>query len=155
MKNIILMLIATLIFMNVGNIQKISPDKVPNAVSTAFKTKFPMVSKVKWEMEKENEYEAIFKLNGKETTANFDNLGKWMETETEIKVSELPQSVQLALKNDFKGFKIEEACKIESAKDGICYEAEIEKGKESFDVIFTQYGKVLSKTKIDEKEKKD
>jgi hypothetical protein len=139
---------------NAACAQKISADKVPAAVTSAFKAKFPKATKTSWEMENANEYEAGFKLNGEEVSANFDNTGKWLETETEIKVSALPAAVKAALSKDFAGFKIEEASKIESAKDGNCYEAELEKGEETFDVLFLPNGKILSKTKL-EKEEKD
>jgi len=137
---------------NVACAQKISADKVPATVTSAFKAKFPNATKTSWEMESANEYEAGFKLNGEEVSANFDNTGKWLETETEIKVSALPASIQSALSKDCAGFKINEASKIESVKNGNCFEAEIEKGEETFDVLFTVDGKMLSKTKM-EKEK--
>lgn len=103
-------------------------------------------------MENTTEFEAEFKLDGEELSANFDNTGKWLETETEIKVADLPYEIKTALAKDFDGYKVKEASKIESAKEGTCYEAEIEKGGESFDVLFTSKGKMLSKTK-EEKEK--
>ena len=155
MKRIIYLLLSVALMSNLANAQKISADKVPAAVSSAFKSKFPTATKVSWEMENETEYEANFKLNGEEVSANFDNTGKWLETETEIKVSALPTAIQSALKNEFLGFKVEEASKIESVKNGNCYEAEIEKGEETFDMLFTPEGKVISKTKVEEKEKKD
>ncbi len=139
-----------------ANAQKISADKVPAAITSAFKVKFPTAIKVKWEMENINEYEAEFKLNGKEVSANFDNMGKWLETETEIKIAVLPATIQATIAKDFVGFKIEEASKIESAKNGNCFEAEIEKGEETFDVLYTADGKMLSKTKAEiEKGDKD
>lgn len=154
MKKIMFMLLVAAMMSNAANAQKISADKVPAAVSAAFKTKFSTAEKVKWEMEN-TEYEANFKLNGKEVSANFDETGKWLETETEIKVSDLPAAIQSTLKKDFAGFKVKEASKIESVKNGNGYEAEIEKGEETFDVLFSADGKVLSKTKIEEKEKKE
>lgn len=136
------------------NAQKISSDKVPAAVTSSFKTKFPEVVNAEWEMEKAD-YEASFKKNGVEMSANFDNEGKWLETETEIKVSALPAAVSATLKKDFADYKVDEACKVESVKDGNCYEVEVEKGKESFDVLISTDGKVLSKTKEEEKDKED
>jgi hypothetical protein len=154
MRKIVFMLLVAATMSNAANAQKISADKVPAAVTSAFKTKFPTATKATWEMEK-SEYEANFKLNGEEMSANFDNTGKWMETETEIKVSALPTTIQSTLTKDFAGYKINEASKIESEKNGKCYEAEVEKGEETFDFLFSADGKVLSKTKIEEKEKKD
>ena len=155
MKRIIFVLLSAALLSNAAYAQKISADKVPSAVTSAFKAKFPTATKATWEMENANEFEANFKQNGEEVSANFDITGKWLETETEIKVSALPTAIQSALTKDFAGFKIEEASKIESVKNGNCYEAEIEKGEETFDVLFTADGKVLSKTKEEEKEKKD
>jgi len=155
MKKIIFMLLTAAIMNNAACAQKISADKVPAAVSSAFKTKFPTATKASWEMENKTEFEVNFKLNGEEVSANFDNTGKWLETETEVEVSALPTAIQSTLKKDFAGFKINEASKIESLKNGNCYEAEIEKGEETFDVLLSIDGKVLSKTKLEEKEKKD
>ena len=149
----IMFLLFTAIIGNPVFAQKISADKVPAAVATAFKTKFPNATKVTWEMENKTEYEANFKLNNEEASANFDNTGKWLETETEIKTSALPSAIQSTLKKDFAGFKINEASKIESVKNGNCYEAEIEKGEGTFDVLLSADGKVLSKTKVEEEEK--
>jgi hypothetical protein len=152
MKKVIYLLLIVALMSNTVYAQKISVDKVPAAVILAFKAKFPNITKTSWEIENTNEYEVGFKLNGEEVSANFDNTGNWLETETEIKVSALPASVQSALRKDFEGFKINEASKIESVKNGNCFEAEIEKGEETFDVLFTAEGKMLSKTKM-EKEK--
>ena len=154
MKKTMFVLLTAALMSNAACAQKISADKVPAAVSTAFKTKFPSATKINWEMEK-SEYEANFNLNGVETSANFDNTGKWLETETEIKTSALPTAIQSTLAKDFAGFKVNEASKIESVKNGNCYEAEVEKGEETFDVLLTAEGKVLNKTKVEEKEKKD
>ena len=152
MKRIIYLLLIAALISNMGCAQKIATDKVPTVVTSAFKAKFPNATKTSWEMENANEYEAGFKQNGDEVSANFDNTGKWLETETEIKISALPVAVQNALSKDFAGFKIEEASKIESVNDGNCFEAEIEKGEETFDVLFTADGKMLSKTKIENEE---
>lgn len=154
MKRIIFLLLTAALISNVAFAQKISSDKVPVAIILAFKAKFPTETKTSWEMENANEYEASFKLNGEKVSANFDKTGNWLETETEIKVSALPASVQSTLSKDFAGYKINEASKIESVKNGNCFEAEIEKGEETFDVLFTADGKMLNKAKI-EKEKGD
>lgn len=154
MKTKIIMLLCAAFMSKAVFAQKISSAKVPAAVISAFKTKFPTLAKPSWEMESDNVYEAEFKLNGGEVSSNFDQSGKWLETETEIKISDLPLTVQNALKKDFADFKIEEASKIERTKEGNCFEAEIKKGSETFDVLYTPDGKMLSKSK-EEKKKKD
>ncbi len=154
MKKTSIMLVAVL-FTSLSFAQKMQEKVIPAAVTSAFQKKFPIATKASWELENKTEYEAEFKLNGEEVSANFDNTGKWLETETEIKVSALPAVIQSTLKRDFAGFKVEEASKIESLKNDNCFEAEIEKGEETFDVLFSTDGKVLSKTKLEEKENKD
>lgn len=156
MKKVIYLLLTAALMSNAACAQKIAANKIPPAVSSAFKAKFPTATKTSWEMESAIEYEAGFKLNGEEVSATYDNTGKWLETETEIQVSDLPTTVQSTLAKDFVGFKIEEASKIENGNNGNLFEAEIEKGEEIFDVLFTADGSVLRKTILEiEKEDKD
>src|ERR1043166_5042822 len=108
MKKIIIGLCVTVLLTSAGA-QEISADKVPSMVSSAFKTKFPNVQKVKWEMENEKEYEAGFKLNSIEMSALFDASGNWLETEFEIKVAGLPQPVSQTISKQFNGYAIKEA----------------------------------------------
>ena len=155
MKKTILLLFTAVIMSNAACAQKISADKVPAAVTSAFKTKFPTATKPIWEMENKIEFEVNFKRNDEDVSANFDNKGKWLETETKIGVSALPPAIQSTLKKEFAGFKLNEASKIERIKNGNYYEAEIEKDEEAFDVLLSAEGRVVTKTKLKEKEKKD
>ncbi len=135
--------------------QKNDEVKIPDAVRSAFQSKFPDVDKPDWEMESSDEYEASFKLQGKETSACFDNSGHWLETETEIKVSDLPEAVRTALQTDFADYKVTEASEIESAANGKGFEAEIKKGKEVFDVVFSPEGKMLSNKNAGEEDEEE
>ena len=156
MKKIFLMLLLAASMSISAFAQKISADKVPSSVSSTFKGKFSNATKINWEMEKA-EYEANFTLKGEEVSATFDKTGKWLETETVIKISALPTAIQQALKKDFANFKVNEASKIESVKNGNSFEAEVEKGEETFDVLFAPDGKVINQTKTEKEkdEKKD
>lgn len=108
-------------------------------------------------MEKNTAYEANFKLSNVEESATFDSNGNWMETETEIKVSELPQSIQQTLSKQFAGYKIHEASKVEDVPHGNCFEVEIKKDKVKYDVKLNDKGEVLSKEteKGDKEDKED
>ncbi|WP_293304465.1 PepSY-like domain-containing protein [Pedobacter sp. UBA5917] len=110
--------------------QKLNEAKVPAPVIAAF-AKNHAGTKVKWEMEKQD-YEAGFTLNGKETSEVYSAKGMLLETETEIKSTELPAAVLGKL----KGAKIAEAAKITKADGTIYYEAEV-KGK---DLLFDANG---------------
>ena len=117
--------------------QKIDESKVPAVVKEAFKKNFA-VATAKWELEKGN-YEANFKEGNQTMSALFDPKGTWIETETDIKISELPAKVQAYVAQNYKGAKIKEAAKIKKANGTINYEAEV-KGK---DLIFDEQGNFI------------
>ena len=155
MKKLIVLLSACLLISLMGFTQKITPDKVPAPVKQAFAKKFPAATDVKYEMEKKD-YEINFKDKGVEMSANFDATGKWLETETEIKQSDLPKEVLASVAKNFAGFKISEVAKVESADKGLCYEMDLKKDKEGYEVQFSPKGDILKKTPLKkEKEEKE
>jgi len=152
MKDIIVLLSACLLISLMGYAQKITPDKVPAPVKQAFGNKFPAATEVKYEMEKKD-YEITFKDKGVEMSANFDATGKWLETETEIKESDLPKEVSATVAKNFAGFKISEMAKTETPDKGSIYEMDLKKDKGGYEVRFSPKGDVLKKTPL--KEEKD
>jgi len=141
MKNLLFVAMLTgIFFLNACGQKK----EVPQAVKTAFNQKFNNATKVKWENEDENEWEAEFKMNGKEYSANFDSKGKWLETEYEIKKSELPEAVQQTVKNEFGKYEMEEAEVSENA-DGTFYEVKFEMDEKDMEVVFNAEGTVVKK----------
>lgn len=110
---------------------------VPSVVKNAFEKSFPNTTVKKWDKEDGN-YEANFSKDGKTMSATFDANGAWKETETDIKVAELPASVSNYIKANYKGADIKEAAITETAK-GKMYEAEV-KGK---DLLFDLQGKFI------------
>ncbi len=117
-------------------------ENVPEIVKSAFSKKFPSVSKVKWEKEKEGEWEGSFKMDKKEYSANFAEDGTWLETEFEILKSEIPALVQQTLDSQFSEYAIEESEQSETS-NGIAYEFELEKGKVELEVAIDATGKVI------------
>ena len=111
----------------------------PQAVLTAFNQKFSNVKEVEWGQEKNGEWEAELEQGGVDMSANFNAAGQWLETETEIKITDLPAPVQAAL----TGKKVKEAAKIMRADGSTVYEAEV-KHK---DLLFDASGKLLSEAK--------
>ncbi len=121
----------------------------PTTVTSAFAQKFKRAEKVKWDMEEANEWEAEFMLSGKEMSASFDLSGKWLETETEIELNELPAVVKKAIDKQYSGSKIGETSLIDSP-DFNGYEIALKQKGKSFEVQATSDG-TLKKTE----EKKD
>ena len=79
-KTILSGLLLTIIMASSCGDNKISEDKVPGAVVSAFKTKYPAAVDTKWITEKSEGktlYEAQFKDNGKEVEAEFNEDGSF------------------------------------------------------------------------------
>lgn len=113
------------------NAQKMTADKVPSAVKESFAKQYPSVKGAKWDKEKAD-YEASFKMDGKDMSVVFDVKGMEKEVEMDIKFSELPMPVQTAL----KGKKVNEAAIIKKGGKTF-YEAEVG----SKDLLFDAEGK--------------
>ncbi len=120
--------------------------KVPAAVKAAFQKDYPSVKKVSWGPEK-NDFEAEFKLNGVETSANYDKTGKRLEVETTLKTKDLPKAVLDYVAKNFPKHKITEAAKTIDSKNKVTYEAEITLKGKSSDLIFDANGNLLVKNK--------
>jgi Skp family chaperone for outer membrane proteins len=113
---------------------KIDEAKIPAVVKETFAKDFPGIS-AKWD--KENvDFEASFKMNDKTMSALYDDNGIRKETETDIKVDDLPASVKSYINDNYKGEKIKEAAIITKANGEINYEAEVS----DLDVLFTKDG---------------
>src|SRR3954464_10880860 len=83
----------------------------PAAVKEAFAKNFPGITVKKWDKEG-GKYEANFTQNGKTMSATFAADGKLEETETDIKVAELPSAVTNYIKTKYNGANIKEAAMI-------------------------------------------
>ncbi len=133
------------VFTGFAHAQKLKASEVPAAIKQSFGSLFPKAEEVRWSKEGSAGFEAEFEIAGIEKSANFDVVGKWMETETEIKSSELPQEVQAALAKEFAGFKIGEVEKVESPEYALLYEMDLKKEKMTFEVQFSADGKLVRK----------
>ena len=112
----------------------------PAVVLETFKQKFPSASQVKWSKENAHEYEAEFKINLMSYSANFSDKGLWLETESPIDQSLLPEIIKNSIQqND----KIRRIYKIEKADGTINFELEILKGMKTVEKIFDQDGKLI------------
>lgn len=109
----------------------------PASVKSSFAKDFPGMT-TKWEKEGSN-YEANFKQDGKTKSALYDAKGNKQESELDIKVSELPQTVKDYIAKNYKGEKIKEAAIITKANGEVNYEAEVK----GMDVLFTKDGKFI------------
>jgi hypothetical protein len=141
MKKFLLSLLTISLFMVSIHAQNVNESKVPAAVKKTFAQKFPG-SIAKWGKE-DNNYEAEFKRDGNNMSALFESNGNMLESEVDIKVSDLPSKVLAYVKEHYKGKSIKEGARITKANGTVNYEAEVD-GK---DVIFSELGNFIKEVK--------
>jgi hypothetical protein len=112
----------------------------PDSVKKAFAKKFPTATKVSWGVEGPKEWEAEFTFEGSKISANFSDDGTWLETEREIKSVDLPKAVLESVKSKYSDWKIVEADKTETSKNGTIYEVDLKKGMKSKSLAFKENG---------------
>lgn len=152
----LLMSIVCLAFVVSVSAQKPKESKIPAEAKAGFAAKYPAAQKAKWSIEKPGEFEVDFVLNKVEQSALVDAKGNILETEIEIKESELPQAVKATLAKDLAGYKLDEVTKATDAKGVVAFEMQAAKGKDKLAVEFDSNGKLLSKTAVkEEKEGKE
>jgi flagellar basal body-associated protein FliL len=97
---------------------------VPAVVLNAFSSQYPGVSVEKWEEEDET-WEAGFTVNNLKNSVVYNEKGELLETEIQVKVTELPSKAIAYLNRKLPGQTITEAAKITIANGTQIYEAEI------------------------------
>jgi hypothetical protein len=143
MKTIIIFLIA--IFLSASYAQNLKIKDVPQIVRDKFISSYSTATNVKWTKEKSG-YESSFKKGNVDMSVNFDEKGNVVETETGIKLGELPIEVRESVAKDYSKYKITETAKIET-KGITTYEVEVKRGKDKMDLIYNEHGVLKSKEK--------
>ena len=105
-------------------------------------------------MENDSEWEAEFKWNGKEYSANFSTDGEWRETEYEIKENEIPSNIRAILDQNFSDYEIEEP-EVAETPSGKSYEMEVEVGEEEYEVTIDPQGILTKKKESEENDEND
>lgn len=128
------------------NKEIVKAGMIPTEVRKAFFAAHPNVKKVEWEIEDDGTYEAEFKMDGEEVSANYSATGELLETEVEIKKKALPAAVLAAIAAQFPDHEIEEAARITYPDGRVVYEAELEGADDvKFDAIFSADGTLIER----------
>lgn len=123
--------------------QDITVKDVPGAVMNSFNKVFPKAAHVEWEM-KGGLYNAEFDLGRRDHEVWLNNKGAIIKHKQEIRGRELPETVLKSLKQNYKGFWIDEAEKYEEAKQ-FFYKVELKTLTAEKNVVLDRNGKVVSK----------
>ena len=119
---------------------------VPEAVLLAFENKFGNAQNVSWGKENKSEYEAEFSINNTNMSANFDNLGGWIETEVVLEPKNTPTEIVKTINVQYSGYQITSIESIETPDNGLSYEVIIIKGAKKLEITLNQTGRILEKS---------
>lgn len=139
MKNVILL--GAMAFCTISFAQSKVKKNVPQVVKEAFQKEYPN-TKVDWDIEKDG-FEAEFKMNGKDASANYDKLGHKLATEMQIIENEMPSKALSYIAATYPKAKIKETAKITDNKNVVTYEAEVKINGKDTDLIFDGFGKFI------------
>jgi hypothetical protein len=143
----ILALVGIASLLSTVSAQVVTADKVPASVKQALQSRFPEVGKVEWKISRDKDFEAEFTLKSVEITVKFDLAGKWLETETQIPLIEVPKAAIDVLADKFKGYKIVETQSLRLASDSkMIYEIHLDNNKEVLKALLYADGTVLSQS---------
>jgi hypothetical protein len=138
MKNVIL----CILFFSSLNFVKAQNNNVPATTKVAFTKAFKNASDVTWQKEGKN-FEVSFTENGNKMSADINENGKVLETETELKTSSLSPKIIRYMKDHYSRKELIGAAKITNSEGVLSYEAAI-KGK---DIFFDANGNFLKESK--------
>ena len=124
-----------------------SADQIPQAVRQALQARFPTAGLPEWKLKSDKNYEAEFTLHKTEIAAKFNPAGKWLETETAIPGSEVPQTVQNTVTKQFKGYKTVETQSVQRWNGPhLIYELHLDNGKVIVKAQFSADGTILNQS---------
>lgn len=106
----------------------------------AFQQKYPEASKIEWE-DKNGYKVADFRYNEKEAEAWFDKSAKWLMTETDLRLADLPAAVKTAFEaSEYASWHVDDIDKIERVDVETTYVIEVEKSKQEYNLFFSEDG---------------
>lgn len=123
--------------------QDLLVSEVPPAVLNSFKKSFPNSTRVEWER-KGDLYNVEFDVARRDNEVWLNDKGAIVKHKKELRSSELPAAVMNTLKQNYKGFRIDDVDRYEEAKK-FYYKVELKKLLEERKVVLDQSGKVINK----------
>lgn len=122
--------------------QDVPESQVPSVIVNNFKKEFPKATDIEWERQGD-QYKVEFEIGWDiDYDAWYNASGELIRYIMEISTSEIPEAVQTAIRNEYPGYRIDDAEKI--TENGVeTYKVEVEKGKEEIDLVFSKDGKLL------------
>ena len=117
--------------------------KIPSKVTDAFTAKYPDATGVEWR-DKVSEFSVVFTSNGVKYDARYNGKGKWLNTESEVPIDNLPAPVKEGIeKSKYSDWEAEKAHRVDRP-DKVQYRVQVGKsGVQKKNLIFDDKGKLL------------
>lgn len=111
-------------------------------VVTSLNAKYPKASRVKWEQEKGYQV-AEFHEKGVECKAWFNNDGKWIMTESDVKYNDIPAQIRSNVeKSEYANWKKDDIDKVERAGMATIYVLELKHDGKEAELYYTENGEL-------------
>lgn len=118
-------------------------SNAPEAIQKQFELRFPGATDVTWERENPKGWIAEFIWNDRNVWVNYAYSTQWVETQTQIQVSELPKAVVETIESFYPDWKVMVATKIENSKNEVLYKAAIQKDAKLQEIVLKEEGTLL------------
>ena len=115
-------------------------EAVPEVVEQTFKGQYPGAKDVHWKVDRHGHWEATFEREGEDYRADYREDGEWVETESDIDFGELPDAVQMAVREEYGGETIREVERVVSPQRGVYFDVEFQRHGQNQDVEFLPSG---------------
>lgn len=136
------MLVAAVFIYSAVLSQDIPASQVPSVIVNTLNAKFPKTTGLEWE-KKGDLYEAEFDVNNVDHKALLDASGKLVMFKRDIRPADLPKIVRNTIRNQYKGYRIDDAEKLE--KNGVIfYQVDLDGQPDDQKLVITKDGKVDS-----------
>mgnify|MGYP000004888965 FL=1 len=143
-----MLFIAAMVFGACSDDDKNDNITAPDAISKAFKEKYPAATDVEWER-KGNFFVADCWMDGREMDVWFDTQAVWQLTEVNISWEGLPAAVQTAFNTgEYANWKREDIDMLQYPVEPVQYVIEVEKGNMEYQLFYDQSGNLLDQKDV-------
>lgn len=147
MKTGILILITLLVPYSICLAQEEVKNNNFELVKETFSKLYPGAVIKEWELEENNIYEVEFTFNNKRHEADFSHEGKWIYTEKDINLNEVPVTILNSFKlSEWSSWRIDKVEEISTPEHEQFYELKIKREEQKHFLYYLPGGNVLEST---------
>lgn len=118
-------------------------SKPPSPVTDAFARKYSEAKAVTWNLDGNGNYEAKFSLQQTKYRADFTPAGKWLETETNVPLKDVPPNIRSVIDEKYEIKLLEEIEFVDDYKKGRYYDVEFKVGMRKIDIEINEAGEII------------